>query len=312
MAQGSPDDAELRPFLPILGRLIPDWREHQLATSQADTSIVVLAEAVLRMVRRIASRSGCLLVLEDLHWSDVESLGVVEYLVANITSEPILPLATSRSEVASPALGLARSLSAHRTATMVDLERLPAAAVGEMAAACLDDTLLPEPVQQALSASAEGLPLFVEDLLAEWIGAGTLSRAEADSGWSVHRPPGPIVPVSFAHSVRRRLNFLDPEAVAVVQMAASLGRAFDWMLLPLAAGLDEQRVLEHVDRAKDAQILALLAEGLSNKEIAARLYLSPKTVEMHVASLMDKLEVRSRAQLGALAATKLGTPIDGR
>jgi DNA-binding NarL/FixJ family response regulator len=54
------------------------------------------------------------------------------------------------------------------------------------------------------------------------------------------------------------------------------------------------------------EVLAVLSDGLSNKEIAARLYLSPKTVEKHVASLMDKLEVRSRTQLAAMAAGKMG------
>jgi DNA-binding CsgD family transcriptional regulator len=55
---------------------------------------------------------------------------------------------------------------------------------------------------------------------------------------------------------------------------------------------------------REMEVLAVLPEGLSNKQIAARLYVSRKTVEKHIASLMDKLEVRSRAQLAVMATAK--------
>ena len=48
-------------------------------------------------------------------------------------------------------------------------------------------------------------------------------------------------------------------------------------------------------------MLLLVAEGLANKEIAARLHLSPRTVEKHVESLMRKAAARSRTQLVAIA-----------
>jgi DNA-binding CsgD family transcriptional regulator/tetratricopeptide (TPR) repeat protein len=53
--------------------------------------------------------------------------------------------------------------------------------------------------------------------------------------------------------------------------------------------------------AREADVLVLVAEGLANKEIAARLYLSPRTVEKHVESLMRKAGARSRTQLVAIA-----------
>lgn len=60
---------------------------------------------------------------------------------------------------------------------------------------------------------------------------------------------------------------------------------------------------------RQREILALVAEGLTNKEVADRLYLSPRTVEMHVASALDRLDSRSRSEavrraieLGILAA----------
>ena len=56
---------------------------------------------------------------------------------------------------------------------------------------------------------------------------------------------------------------------------------------------------------REMEVLAILADGLSNKDIGARLYLSPKTIEKHVASLMDKLEVRTRSQLATIAAANI-------
>ena len=58
---------------------------------------------------------------------------------------------------------------------------------------------------------------------------------------------------------------------------------------------------------REMEGLSVVAEGLSNREIGERLYLSPRTVEKHVASLLAKTDTRTRAQLAALAVS-VGTP----
>ena len=57
--------------------------------------------------------------------------------------------------------------------------------------------------------------------------------------------------------------------------------------------------------AREQEILRLLAEGLSSKEIAEKLFISPKTVENHRANIMNKLDLHSTLELVRYAA-KLG------
>ncbi len=47
---------------------------------------------------------------------------------------------------------------------------------------------------------------------------------------------------------------------------------------------------------RQRDILALLAQGLTDKEMAARLQLSPRTIEMHVARLLKALDARTRSE----------------
>jgi DNA-binding NarL/FixJ family response regulator len=52
---------------------------------------------------------------------------------------------------------------------------------------------------------------------------------------------------------------------------------------------------------REREVMGLVAEGLSNDEIAGRLYLSPLTTKTHVSRIMTKLGARDRAQLVVMA-----------
>ncbi|UCC52335.1 MAG: response regulator transcription factor, partial [Anaerolineaceae bacterium] len=52
---------------------------------------------------------------------------------------------------------------------------------------------------------------------------------------------------------------------------------------------------------REKEVLALVAEGLSNNEIAERLVISTNTVRKHVSACISKLDATNRAQAAALA-----------
>jgi DNA-binding CsgD family transcriptional regulator len=63
---------------------------------------------------------------------------------------------------------------------------------------------------------------------------------------------------------------------------------------------------------REREVGGLLLDGLTHKEIGARLFISPRTVEEHVARLRQKLAASSRGQLVSALRARLTLPADGR
>jgi DNA-binding NarL/FixJ family response regulator len=50
---------------------------------------------------------------------------------------------------------------------------------------------------------------------------------------------------------------------------------------------------------REREVVPLLAEGLSNADIAKRLFVTPKTVEHHVTNILGRLGLRTRTEVAA-------------
>ena len=88
--------------------------------------------------------------------------------------------------------------------------------------------------------------------------------------------------------LRERVIALGEENTALADEAAR----------PVAAPAAEAALEGLTDRERS--VLALVAEGLDNREVAGRLYLSEGTVRNHVSAILRKKELRNRAQLVSL------------
>ena len=101
------------------------------------------------------------------------------------------------------------------------------------------------------------------------------------------------------------------EIAGAVRMAASGDTALSPQLA--SSMLDELRKLERPndgenDRVithREEEVLQLIADGCSTPEVAAKLYISQKTVKNHLASIYQKLDARDRTQ-AVLQAVRMG------
>ena len=105
-----------------------------------------------------------------------------------------------------------------------------------------------------------------------------------------------VVAAAVAAQRARSLTLALEEALA--SMAATEGRSAQRPPRPREGDVPATGPLSPRER----EVLALVAEGRSNKAIAAALFVSPNTVKTHVASLLNKLHADSRVQLAAIAA----------
>jgi DNA-binding CsgD family transcriptional regulator/tetratricopeptide (TPR) repeat protein len=222
-------DARLSPWLLPLAAIVPT--PFGTSAAGAGESLMMLAEAVLRLLRRHAEPAGLVLVLEDLHWADPDTLSLVEYLGDNLSSERVVCIATTRDEAQSPAIDLARRMHGRRAASVIELTRLTDGDVAEMTRVCVPeaDSELIERVRR----TADGVPFLVEEVLAS-----------------------PGVPASFADTVRERLADVDHDERRVLEAAAVLGRHFDWRLLESVTGLPMRVVGHALERGVDSLLLS--------------------------------------------------------
>lgn len=105
-----------------------------------------------------------------------------------------------------------------------------------------------------------------------------------------------VVALQFAlYAVRHGLTVLGPEARGIVDIALNVASKTGLLL-----GQEDKLT------AREEQVLGLLTNSLTNKEIADQLSVGVRTVEMHMAHIIAKMHVRSRTEAALKAARFIG------
>jgi DNA-binding CsgD family transcriptional regulator len=248
-----PGDHDLDPYRPVLGGLVPQWASPD--TSSGGESLVVLAEALLRLLTVVGAGRGCLLVLEDLHDADVETLAVLEYLADHLEQEPTVVLATCRTEQ-SQALQIADAIARGQHGDLIELHRLDYPDMCRIAASCLDvePDELPRSVLTKLWESSAGNPFVVEELLQGMVAGGQLVLGA--QGWREVEAVRTEIPATLVRVISQRVDRLGPQARELLCAAAVLGVRFPLSMVQKIIGVDDHSLVSQLQASVSAQLVA--------------------------------------------------------
>jgi hypothetical protein len=191
----------------------------------------------------MAGDAPLLVLLDDLHWTDRSSLLLLREVVRAPRLGPVLIVGTFREEEVDPRHPLGETLAAterERPALRVRLEGL-----GDRDVAALVDEQVGDLASDRVRTIREetgGNPFFVKQLV----------RHLGEGG------PREDVPAGLRDVIARRVARLPDGADAVLRVAALVGREFTLDLVAEVADRDEDAVLDHLDAAVGAGLVAEL------------------------------------------------------
>lgn len=209
--------------------------------------------AFIRVVQSLQQRRPTLLVLEDLHWADEPSLHVLHALARRTTGARVV--LTCRPEDAGQGVThLLAELERHRMSLTIAVRRLDLAQTAIMVAGIVGNReAMRRGALEQFFQLTQGNPFFVEELLKSLAVAGHVNLDDKVMASSLVNVP---LPRTVTDAVVQRLGYLSPVAARVIAVAAAVGQRFDFDVLRVVTGLEEQVLLQAVRELVSAQLVA--------------------------------------------------------
>ncbi|CAN5885659.1 AAA family ATPase [soil metagenome] len=203
-------------------------------------------EAIIRLMEGMAQEQPLLLVIEDLHWIDPSTQELLDLLVAQSATHPMLTFLTSRPE-------FTHQWASRSWVTMLNLNRLGGPEVVQMVERVTGGRPLPREVVEEITAKTDGVPLFVEELTKAVIESGIVT--EQGGRYVLTGSLSTLsIPATLQESLAARLDAL-PAGKEVAQMAATIGREFSYELLAAIAEMREEALQRALDELVAAEFL---------------------------------------------------------
>ncbi|MEU6716330.1 AAA family ATPase [Nonomuraea sp. NPDC046802] len=321
-ARLNPVTGALRPLLPEFAHLLPPAPP---ALGNAQVERHRLFRAVLSLLDAL---SPVTLVVEDVHWIDQETRELLAFLVRCLPATVNLVLTYRAEDLRHPVSELLAHLPPHIGHTELTLSPLDAEAT-----ALLAKHLLPGSAD--LWPLTGGVPLAIEEL-ARMLADGREPSTPPALRNAVRVKLDALRPTA-RRIVQAAAMLEEPAPTLTLAAAAGLppeqgerglaeavrrGLLREWT--PGAYGLRQpltrqavresitpnlrRRISRRIEAPAEPQgalspreeeVIGLAADGMTNKAIAESLFLSPRTVEVHVANGLRKLGLTSRRQLSS-------------
>jgi class 3 adenylate cyclase/tetratricopeptide (TPR) repeat protein len=291
---------ELTRLVPELGRRVDDVPEPRKL--DPETEQLALFDAVVDIVDTLAADAPVLLVIDDAHWADASSLGLLRHAVRQLPpGSAVLAVVTYRDTDVDRTHPLSAMIGDFRREPRVDdyaLRGIDEAGMRALLTAAGGQELDELGIQfaSALERETEGNPFFISQVLRHLIETNAIVQEDGLWRGAVTSIDEIGIPEGVRDVVGRRLSRLSDDANAVLRTAAVVGREFSVDLVADVADVSADDVLEHVESA----IAARLVDEVPGAP--GRMMFSHSLVQQ---TLVEELSTTRRVRLHAAIAAAL-------
>ena len=261
----APFTEALRPYVVGSAAALPEWVVGELSRllpelepdagppeGEPQDARHRLFEAVAATIGHAAGQAPVLLIVEDLHWGDRATLGMLAHAIRTLASAPLLVAGSLRDEVAGDDSALPALLADLRRERR--LERVALGGLAEEETGALAGALLGGPASPGFAAAVHrrtgGNPFFVEELVRHLVESQPDSSAE-----TLVAAAGVEVPEGVRSLIDRRLARLPEPAGQAVRVAALSGEDFALRDVAAACELSDDAVADGLDAAVAAGLV---------------------------------------------------------
>jgi tetratricopeptide (TPR) repeat protein len=198
-----------------------------------------LLRAIPISLLRSATDSPILMVLEDMHWADAESLAALDALVSGLAAAKLLMVASGRPEWRP-------SWDNRGDAALIQVGPLEESAAHDLISDLLGDSSELDTLRVRLVEETDAIPLFLEEMARMLLESGVVVRGLSTSyltSYLTRRPDLVHVPDSVQALIAARIDRLPDDYREVLQVASVIGRTFTLVVLRDVAELPEEPVL---------------------------------------------------------------------
>lgn len=249
MGHGAADIAQI---VSEVRRRLPGL-EPQPASVGDDQARFRLFDAVTTFLLNASRHESLVVVLDDLHYADRGSLALLEFLAPQLGRARLLVVGTYRDAELHAhrplvqTLGELARVQPPRRIVLRGLTRAEVARYMAMTAGVEPDDALVE----AIHTKSEGNPFFVAEMVRLLSAEERLERAVAEIS----------IPQEVRELIVRRLAPLSAYCREVLSIAGVMGRDFDLRVLQAVADADAERLLEALEEAQAARVIASSGPG---------------------------------------------------
>jgi tetratricopeptide (TPR) repeat protein len=214
-----------------------------------------LFDSITMFLKNASSLKPIVLLLDDLHWADLPSLLLLQFLSKELPTTRLLVIGTYRDltlDRRHPLRHLLAVLAGDGLDHRIELKGLGESDVArfiEMTTGATPPTRLASAVYR----ETEGNPFFVKEVVRLLVATGQLDRVDDTSTWTVTLPDG------VREVVIRRLAQVSSSCNRLLEIAAVMGREFALSAVERLAGLGHSLLLEAIEEAIAARLVTELS-----------------------------------------------------